>query len=82
MIALDSYLMHGPLSLHDLMAARDDALKHMIAELTETGNFRDRGDAVRQLHGDGYPVIDVLILVDDAIYACKQEVIAREMTES
>lgn len=79
MIAMDSYLMHGPLM--GLAAERDRLVAHMIADLTETGNFRDRGDAVKQLHHDGYKVLDVLILVDDAIYACKQDAIAREMVE-
>lgn len=80
MIALDTYLT-GATSLGDLFAARTELMTHMVADLTETGNFRERGDAVRQLHADGYKVIDVLILVDEAIYTCKQAVIAREMSE-
>lgn len=80
MIALSTYLTSAE-SLGDLCRARQDALAHMTADLRETGNFRDRGDAVRQLHGDGYPTIDIMILVDEAIYALKQEVIAREMSD-
>src|ERR1700734_928646 len=76
MIALQTFLRTAE-SLGDLSRARADALRHMIADLMETGNFRNRGDAVRQLHGDGYPTIDIMILVGEAIYACQQEVIAR-----
>ena len=80
MIALQTFLRTAE-SLGDLSRARADALRHMIADLMETGNFRNRGDAVRQLHGDGYPTIDIMILVGEAIYACQQEVIAREMSD-
>ena len=80
MIALDSYLMHGEVSC--LAAGRDKLLAHIVADLQETGNWRVRPDAVRQLHADGYRVLDVLILVDAAIYECKQDAFAREFCAS
>jgi hypothetical protein len=80
MIALPAYLTSAD-NLGDIWKERSDALKHMVADLLETGNFGERGDAVRQLHADGYPVVDIMILADEAIYACKQEMIAREMVE-
>ena len=79
MIALSSYLTAAD-SLGDLARLRADALARMAAELMQTGNFRDRGDAIRQLHVR-YCTIDIMILVDEAIYACKQEIIAREFLE-
>lgn len=81
MIALESYLTRAS-SLGDIFRARQETLREMTADLMAAGNFRDRGDAVRQLHGDGYPVIEVMILVDEAIYACQQDVIAREISRS
>jgi hypothetical protein len=79
MIALESFLTAAN-CLGELSRLRAETLRDMTADLAETGNFRDRGDAVRQLHADGYRTIDVMILVDEAIYLCKQDVIAREMT--
>lgn len=79
MIALESFLTAAN-CLGELSRLRSETLRDMTADLTETGNFRDRGDAVRQLHADGYRTIDVMILVDEAVYLCKQDVIAREMT--
>lgn len=78
MITMDSYLV-AAVALGDLIAIREMTLRDMTADLLETGNFRLRGDAIRQLHADGYKVGDVLLLADHAIYACQQEVIAREM---
>ena len=82
MIAQDSFLMRAPLSLGDIFREREITLKQITTELMETGNFRDRGDAVRQLYSDGHGVVEVMILVDEAIYACKQDAIAREMGQS
>ena len=79
MIALESFLTAAN-CLGELSRLRADVLKHMTADLLETGNFRNRGDAVRQLHADGYPTIDIMILIEEVIYACQQDVIAREMT--
>ena len=79
MIALSTFLRSAD-NLGDIFRARVEARKHMIADLMETGNFRNRGDAVRQLHADGYPTIDIMILIEEVIYACQQDVIAREMT--
>jgi hypothetical protein len=67
-------------SLGDLARLRADALAHMAAELMQTGNFRDRGDAIRQLHVR-YCTIDIMILVDEAIFECKQEIVARMMSD-
>ena len=80
MIALDSYLV-AAIGLGDLCAIRASVKRDMVADLLETGNFRNRGDAVRQLHHDGYKVGDVLLLVDEAIFECKQEVVAGEMSD-
>lgn len=79
MISLSTFLRAAD-NLGDVFRARVEARKHMIADLMETGNFRDRGDAVRQLHADGYSTIDIMILIEEVIYACQQDVIAREMT--
>jgi hypothetical protein len=80
MIALPAYLTSAD-NLGDIWKERSDALKHMVADLIETGNFRDRGDAIKQLRADGYAVIEVLILVDEAIWECKQEIVARLMSD-
>jgi hypothetical protein len=78
MIALDSYLVAAT-GLGDLCAIKEATLRDMTADLLETGNFRVRGDAIRQLHADGYRTGDVLLLADQAIYRCQQEVIAQQM---
>lgn len=80
MIALDSFLTAAN-CLGELARLRSETRTHMVADLFETGNFRDRGDAVRQLHHDGYPVIDIMILVDEVIFECQQEVVARLMSD-
>lgn len=80
MIALDSYLRSGT-HLGDLYAARQALIADMAADLMETGNFRVRADAVKQLHHDGYWTLDVLILVDEAIFECQQQIVARQMSD-
>lgn len=80
MIALQSFLTASS-CLGELSRLRGEALCHMTADLAETGNFRDRGDAVRQLHHDGYKTLDIMILVDEAIFACKQEIVAEQMSD-
>lgn len=80
MIALESFLTAAN-CLGELSRLRAEALTHMTADLQESKNFRDRGDAVRQLHARGYKTVDIMILVDEAIFDCKQEVVAREMSD-
>lgn len=80
MIAMDSYLV-AAVGLGDLCAIREATLRDMTADLLETGNWRVRGDAIRQLHADGYKTGDVLLLADQAIYVCAQEAVAREMSD-
>ena len=77
-VGLDCYLVAAT-ALGDLCALREACRRDMTADLLETGNFRDRGDAIRQLHADRYRTIDVLLLVDEAIYAAKQQLIAQQM---
>lgn len=80
MIAMDSYLV-AAVGLGDLCAIREATLRGMTADLLETGNWRVRGDAIRQLHADGYKTGDVLLLADQAIYVCAQEAVARAMSD-
>jgi hypothetical protein len=74
------FLIDGPL----LLAPERRALliEHMAADLLETGAFVDRSESERQLHRDGYPCLDVMILVDDARQVAMQDVVAREMSRS
>lgn len=79
-IGQDCYLVAAT-ALGDLCALREACRRDMTADLLETGNFRNRGDAIRQLHADGYRTLDVLLLVDEAIYAAQQDVIAVAMSD-
>jgi hypothetical protein len=54
----------------------------MAADLSETGAYADRGESVRQLHRDGYKVLDIMLLVDDARQVAMQDEVARIMVAS
>lgn len=79
MIAPATYLMDGPLSA--LPATRERKIGEMATELLAQRAYAERGDAIKVLTALGYSTIDVFILVDEAIYLAKQDVVAREIIE-
>lgn len=79
MITPHTYLMDGPLSA--LPITRERVIGQMATLLFNQRAFADRGDAIRVLRADDYSTIDIMILVDDAIYLARQHVVAMEMSE-
>ena len=79
MIAPSTYLMDGPLSA--LSLAREKKLGEMEACLVKHRAFGDRGDAIRLLRSSDFEFLDVFMLVDDAIYLAKQNVVAAEFCQ-
>lgn len=39
-------------------------------------------DSIRSLFGRGYPMVDIVMLLDDARQVAMQEIVAKEMSES
>lgn len=74
-----SYLVDGPLMLGP--ERRMAMALNMGAELLEKDAFRDRADAIRALHAAGYPVVDVMILVEDAMQIAMQAIVEVHMSE-
>lgn len=78
MSAQPSYLLNGPLlSLAD---DRRRLVAQMTAELLAHNAFASRGDAIQTLRDLGHAPFDMFLLVDDAIYGAKQDVLAREIS--
>ena len=74
------YLLNGPIMLAP--ERRQKLVEHMAADLSETGAYADRGESVRQLHRDGYKVLDIMLLVDDARQVAMQAEVAKIMVAS
>lgn len=53
----------------------------MAADLIKADAFRDFDDAKQHLHWCGYPMVDVMILVHDAMQWAMQAMVAAEMSE-
>jgi hypothetical protein len=80
MTAQSSYLLDGPLmSLGDV---RHGLIASMATDLLASQAFASRGDAITTLRALGHAAFDVFLLVDEAIYLAKQEVVAAEMAKS
>lgn len=77
---MQTYLLDGPLLA--LPITRERKIGAMATELLAHAAFADRGDAIRTLRAAGYSTLDVFILVDEAIYLARQDVVAREMSSS
>ena len=74
-----SFLCDVPLMEHREMRAA--LVFQMGAELLEQDAFRDKDDAIRVLRRSPsrYALVDVMILVDEAIYRAKQCLVAKAM---
>jgi hypothetical protein len=53
----------------------------MAADLVRFEAHGSEPDAIRSLFGAGYPMADIVMLVDDARQVAMQEVVAREMAK-
>lgn len=74
-----NYLLDGP-PFHE-PERRARRILEMAAILMEQPAVADRGDAVRCLHHRGYGVVDVMMLVDDALYERHQQLVAKVISD-
>jgi hypothetical protein len=73
------HLIDGP-----LMTAperREAMTERMAIILSAHQVYADRAASVHVLRAEGFPMIDVHLMVDDARQVAMQEVVAREMME-
>lgn len=73
-------LIDGPLI--DQAARREDLVRRMATDLIEAGALAVRDDAIDVLMARGYPTFDIFSprMVDDAMQAAAQELVAMEMS--
>ena len=75
---MSAHLLDRPLA--DFFTARRKTVERMAADLVRFEAFRSETDAIRSLYGAGYPMLDIVVCVDDARQAAMQQVVAREMS--
>lgn len=75
-----TYLLSGPLMTTP--ERRQALVERMAKDLVDNNAFLDARDSFRVLCGFGYCVLDSALLVQDAMTAAFQIIVAREMSES
>lgn len=57
---------------------RENLVHRMATDLVAAGTAGNERDAIRSLFGK-YPIVDIMMLIDDARQAAAQDIVAREM---
>lgn len=61
---------------------RRDVVQKMAADLIRFGAVENEQDSIRSLFGNGYSMVDIVMLIDDARQVAMQEIVAKEMGKS
>jgi len=73
-------LLDAPLI--DARTRRRALVARMAQDLVRYDAHANEADAIRSLYGAGYPMADIVMLVDDARQVAVQEIVAKEMSKS
>jgi hypothetical protein len=71
-------LLDGPLMAY--RERRKAVAERMAKDLLRFESYLTEQDAIRSLYGAGYPMADIVMLVDDARQLAVQEIVAMEMS--
>jgi hypothetical protein len=79
-MALDLHLIDAPLMHY--RTRRSELIAKMAKDLIRYEAYAYEPDAIRSLYGRGYPMADIVMLVDEARMLAFQEIVAEEMGRS
>lgn len=58
---------------------RNALVSSMAADLRRYEATANESDAIRSLFGRGYSMVDIVMLIDDALFEAKQALVSAEM---
>lgn len=61
---------------------RREIVEKMAKDLIRFGAVANEQDSIRSLFGNGYSMVDIVMLIDDARQVAMSEIVAREMGKS
>jgi hypothetical protein len=71
-------LIDGPLIF---AGSRRELVERMAADLIRFDAWHDEHEAIRSLYGHGYPMVDIVMLIDDARQVAQTSVVAEAMSQ-